>query len=222
MPSEAEGRARLERMVASATPPILSPAEIDDLMALARRPGPSGVDPDSEVGWFSGYIPVVGDFIVPTNRTGVRYLVTVSDGLAITTEPSWGVPGAPVVIGGTTLVGQTDGAWVPSYDLYFAAAEGWRWKAGKISDVFDMSTDQQTFDRSQKVEHCMKMAAFYEQRAGSSIYGGGVASSNTITSARIEPRTGRLVTGWGDRPIFADITNQDIDEDQAIPWVANS
>lgn len=221
MPTEVEARARLERMVASTTPPLLSSGEIDDLMVLARRPGPSGVDPDTEVEWVASMSLAIGDFVVPPDRSGVRYLITASDGAAGITEPAWPVSGAAVVLDGVEYTGQTDGAWSPAYDLYFAAAEGWRWKAGKISDAYDFSEDQQTFDRSQLVKHCMDMAAKYDALAGTSIYGGGVDSSRSLVSAKFEPRTGRVVSGRYKRPIFAEY-DESGDEDQAIPWIANS
>ena len=208
-------------MVASSTPPTLSPAEIDDLMALARRPGPSGVDPDDEVEWTANMALAVDDYVVPPNRTGIRYLVTASDGAAGETEPTWPASGASVTVDGVTYEGTTDGAWTPTYDLYAAAAEGWRWKAGKVSNAFDFSTDQQSFDRSQMYDHCMKQAAFYDARAGTSVYGAGVDSSpKGLVSGRMT-RDRRVVgIGYGNRPMFGDRPEED--PDQKIPWVGNS
>lgn len=209
-------------MVAAATPPSLLVAEIDDLLALARRPGPSGVDPDEEVEWSPNMALAVGDYVVPSNRTGVRYLITVSDGTAGATEPTWPAPGASVALDGVTYEGVSTGAWSPTYDLYAAAAEGWRWKAGKIADAFDFSTDQQSFERSQKVAHCMKMAEYYDARTGTSIYGAGVEPSRTsLISGRMERDRRTLGLGYGRRPMFGDAPVLD-DEDQKIPWVGNS
>ena len=221
MPTEADARLRLERMVASATPPTLSPDEINDLMALARRPGPSGVDPDTEIEWAPNMALVVGDYVVPPDRSGVRYLITVSDGAAGATEPSWPVPGASVAIDGVTYEGTADGAWTPTYDLHAAAAEGWRWKAGKIADRFDFSTDQQSFDKSQQFKHCMEMAAFYDARAGTSVFGAGVTSTGkTIVSARMSRDRRVLGMGYRRSPMLGDPATED--EDQRIPWVGNS
>ena len=208
-------------MVASSTPPTLSPEEINDLMALARRPGPSGVDPDSETEWAANMALAVGDYVVPPNRTGVRYLITASDGAAGAAEPAWPVSGASVTADGVTYEGTSEDAWTPAYDLYAAAAEGWRWKAGKIADAFDFSTDQQSFDRSQKVKHCMDMAAKYDALAGTSIYGGGVTSSGrSIVSARVERDRRALGLGRHRLPMLGDAP--EVDEDQKIPWVGNS
>lgn len=221
MPTEVEARARLERMVASASIPTLSTDEIDDLMALARRLGPSGVDPDSETEWTASMALVVGDYVVPPARSGVRYLITVSDGLAGITEPAWPVSGASVTIDGVTYQGTDVGVWTPTFDLFFAAAEGWRWKSGKIADAFDFSEDQQSFNRSQIADHCMKMIAYYEERAGTSIYGGGVTSNKAIVSARMGKDRLVLGQGYRRRPIIGDAPLVD-DEDQRIPWIANS
>lgn len=221
MPTEIDARARLERMVAATTAPTLDAGEISDLLALAVRPGPSGVDPDSETEWASGMSLDVGDYVVPPARSGVRYLITASDGAAGATEPTWPVSGASVTLDGVTYEGTTDGAWTPAYDLYFAAAEGWRWKAGKVSDAYDVSEDQQSLDRSQMVKSMLDLAAKYDALAGTSIYGGGVDSSRSLTSAKIEARTGRVVSGRYKRPIFAEY-DESGDEDQAIPWIANS
>jgi hypothetical protein len=54
--------------------------------------------------------------------------------------------------------------WVETYDLNRAAAEGWRWKAGKAAASYDFSADGATFNRSQILAHCEKMAAQYQRR----------------------------------------------------------
>lgn len=48
--TETEARARLERMVAPTLAPVLSYADVSDLMSVARRPDINGVLP-SETGW---------------------------------------------------------------------------------------------------------------------------------------------------------------------------
>jgi hypothetical protein len=57
-----------------------------------------------------------------------------------------------------------DADWTPTWDLNRAAAEGWRWKAGKAAARFDFSADGAKFDRSQIVMHCERMAAQYARR----------------------------------------------------------
>ena len=55
----------------------------------------------------------------------------------------------------------TDVSWAPTYDLNAAAAEGWRWKAGKAAHRFDASTDGQSMHRSQIAAACERMARHY-------------------------------------------------------------
>jgi hypothetical protein len=61
--------------------------------------------------------------------------------------------------------------WVPTYDLNRAAAEGWRWKAGKLAgSAYDFTADGATFNRSQMVAHCERMVTQYQRKlAGSAV-----------------------------------------------------
>lgn len=102
--TEAEARADLQAKVASGSDPMLSVAEVDRLLALARRADANGVE---------------------------------------ITNPDW----------------------VPTYDLNTAAAEGWRWKAGKVAGAYTFTTDGQTFQRAQLYAHCLKQAELYSRRA---------------------------------------------------------
>jgi hypothetical protein len=54
--------------------------------------------------------------------------------------------------------------WVETYDVNAAAAEGWRWKAGKVAGAFTFSTDGQSFQRAQIYAHCLKQAQLYATR----------------------------------------------------------
>lgn len=98
--TEAEARSRLESMVASATEPVLSQAEVDKLVVLAKR--------------------------------------TADDGTVL-----WLLP--------------------------LAAAEGWRWKAGKVVGNFDFGSDGQRFDRSEVYRACLEMAKRYARGVGTSV-----------------------------------------------------
>lgn len=59
--------------------------------------------------------------------------------------------------------------WAPTFDLSRGAAEGWRWKAAKVSPSFTFSTDGQQFTRSQIYDHCIAQAAEYAKKIHSSI-----------------------------------------------------
>ncbi len=58
----------------------------------------------------------------------------------------------------------TDADWTPTYDLNAAAAEGWRWKAGKAASDVTFTTDGQSVSMSHLIEHCERMARSYARR----------------------------------------------------------
>jgi hypothetical protein len=59
----------------------------------------------------------------------------------------------------------SDVNWQPTYDLNAAAAEGWRLKAAKVAGDFNFrSPDGSSYDRSQVMEHCERMAKHYASR----------------------------------------------------------
>ena len=61
----------------------------------------------------------------------------------------------------------TDEGWVPRWNLRAAAATGWEWQAGQASGDFDFGEDGQRFNRSQVIEHCLRMARIYRRGSGS-------------------------------------------------------
>lgn len=54
--------------------------------------------------------------------------------------------------------------WEPTFDLDHAAAEGWRWKAGKTTSDYSANLDGAQLARNQRHDHCVKMAEEYENR----------------------------------------------------------
>lgn len=106
--TEAEARARLERMVAHDVDPVLSSAEVDDLMEIAKREDSEGLAP-------------------------------------------------------------SDDDWEPTFDLIPAAAEGWRWKAGKASPRFGVTLNTEALQRQQVYAHCIAQADIYARRILGSI-----------------------------------------------------
>jgi len=58
----------------------------------------------------------------------------------------------------------SDVDWTGTWDLAFAAAEGWRWKAGKVSERFAASLDGAGLQRQQLHQHCLAMATRYDRR----------------------------------------------------------
>lgn len=153
----ATARARLERMLQVDVEPVLTTAEVDDLMQIARRVDANGYTPFA--GWAASTIYTISLYRVPTVYNGHQYLVTTA-GTSGTAEPTW-----PTTSGGTV----TDGSvtweerglylWSPTYDLRAAASEGWRWKAGKVASKYDVAAGGGTdFKRSQQYQMCLEMS----------------------------------------------------------------
>lgn len=60
-------------------------------------------------------------------------------------------------------VAPSDPAWVPTWDLNAAAAEGWRWKAAKAVGLSASAPgEEQRFDFTQR--ECLAMADSYAKR----------------------------------------------------------
>lgn len=57
--------------------------------------------------------------------------------------------------------------YVPTWDLFGAAAEGWHWKAAKVAERYNFSQGDENFSRSQVWIHCTKMADSYQFKSTS-------------------------------------------------------
>lgn len=51
--------------------------------------------------------------------------------------------------------------WIPTYKLRAAAAEGWRWKAAKASEMVSTDLDGDRMSANQMFEHCERMIRRY-------------------------------------------------------------
>jgi hypothetical protein len=60
----------------------------------------------------------------------------------------------------------SDDGWVPTWDLNAAAAEGWRWKAGRVAGDFNFSADNASYSKESTMAHCLAMATQYAAKAG--------------------------------------------------------
>lgn len=56
--------------------------------------------------------------------------------------------------------------YTDTYDLYVAAAEAWRMKAGQFAEEFDFEAEGGAFTRSQKYANALKQAQRYAAMAG--------------------------------------------------------
>lgn len=63
--------------------------------------------------------------------------------------------------------GPNDPEWVPTYRLKAAAAEGWRWKAAKASELISSDLDGDRMSANQVFEHCERMVKIYSRGSAS-------------------------------------------------------
>ena len=63
----------------------------------------------------------------------------------------------------------TDAGWTATYDLNYAAAEGWRWKAGEAASSYAFTMDGDSPERSFLMIRCEKMAKAYRDKIVTSI-----------------------------------------------------
>lgn len=67
----------------------------------------------------------------------------------------------------------TDPDWEGTWDFNGAAHEGWLWKAAKVSEGYDFSSDVNSFSRDQLYQHCVDMAErWHKNKAGTLELGG--------------------------------------------------
>lgn len=78
-----------------------------------------------------------------------------------------------------------DADYTTTVDLYRAAAEAWRTKAGMVAEGFDFEAEGGVFDRSQVYKHYLDQAARYAGMAGN-----------------LSPQTGRPVEESADANAF--------------------
>lgn len=192
MLTEAEARTRLERLVAHATPPTLGPDEISALLLAGARANADGTLREAIADeWKPETAYALGDTVVPTSRNGIRYRVSVAGESGAAEPAAW--PASGTVADGTVtweIDTASPAAWIPTFDLAAAASEGWRQKAGLVSDRFRFADDGDSYDRDQVFAHCVRMADLYEQKAatgglivGSPAGGAGGIGSIPLTRA---------------------------------------
>lgn len=172
-------RARLESMLQWQAAPALSSTEVDQLLAMARRPDPYGNPPDDYLDWKASTAHGLNVERAPTIRNGFFYRATTA-GTSGATEPAWPVTvGATVNDGSVVWTNAGLAPWSPTWNLRYAAAEGWDWKAGKVVNQFDVRAGSTSAARNQQYQACIKQAQRYR--------GGAMAS---LPAAVTLPRVG--------------------------------
>jgi hypothetical protein len=134
-------KARLKRMVAWDDVPTLTDSDIDQLHDLGRRVDYLGNTIDTYEAWESTTAYAVGDRVVPSEIDGASFVCSTA-GTTGASEPTW----ADGVTDGSVVWAEDESAaWIPTYDLNLAAAEGWLSKASKASTLTGFKPSGATF-----------------------------------------------------------------------------
>lgn len=64
-----------------------------------------------------------------------------------------------------------DVEWTPTYNLRAAAAEGWRWKAGRAAELQSTDLDGDRMSANQIFDHCERMIKVYSRGTASPAIG---------------------------------------------------
>lgn len=148
-------------MVAASEFPVLTDAEVETLLGMCRLPDIDDFNPDSLASWVPLMTYTAGSLVVPAVRNGYYY--SASNGTSAATPPAWPVSGT-VVDGTVTWTFAGSAPWVPTYNLNIGAAEGWRWKAGKLANRYDFTQELRGMTRSQMHAMMMQQVEMYERR----------------------------------------------------------
>lgn len=166
----------LTRMVAADEDPTLTQDELTTLLEVSQVIDAAGNQPRALTTvdeWAASTTYLAGD-VIRTGQTPERYFVAAVSGRSDTVEPSWpdlsGWPVTESTVTETAVVWQDlGGTYKQTWDLQRAAAEGWRWKAGKVANRYSFTTDSQTFNRKELIANCLEMASRYQKRSIGSI-----------------------------------------------------
>jgi hypothetical protein len=151
--------AQLRIMLAASLDPVLEDTEIE--MLLQKHILPSDYST-----WAPSTAYSEGQAVVPITRDGFVYEV-VTAGTSGTVQPPFSDTPNESVTDGT--VEWQFSTTEEAYNLNRAASEGWRIKASKVANRYDMKNDVHTLARSQMFKHCMEMSKFFRRGAYGSV-----------------------------------------------------
>lgn len=128
--------------------PMLTEPEITTILAGTKRASV----------WQASHAYGTGDIVIPTSRTGHRYIVTTG-GTSGATEPSWSKERDATVVGGTVTWEENGYDWNGIlWDITGAARKGWLLKASKASPTADTVVGEMQIKSSQLFDHCRAQA----------------------------------------------------------------
>lgn len=147
--TEAEAILYVSKKAQTAEFPVVPEDDVIDIVRLNMR---------AKV-WQPNTDYKIGDKVQPTNPNG-HFYKCVQNGISGVNEPTWNVRESSRTSDGDTLVWQEfetdfDGNL---FNTRTAIHELWLFKAGIAANQFDISIDQQKWNRSQIYDHCKEMA----------------------------------------------------------------
>lgn len=109
--------------------------------------------------WSPAAAYAIGSRVQPTTPNG-HFYEAIAAGTSGSEEPDWNTREGSLTRDGDTLVWQECATDLDGnrYDLRSAIHEIWLFKAGIAANQFDVSIDNQKWNRSQIYDHCKEMA----------------------------------------------------------------
>lgn len=147
--TEAEAIAYVKKKAQTAEFPVVPDQEVESIVQMNKR---------AEV-WATATEYAIGAKVQPTTPNGHFYKV-LQAGTSGATEPDWNTRENSRTYDGDTLI------WLEHetdfdgnlFDLRSAIHECWLYKTAIAANGFDVSIDQQKWNRSQIYDHCKEMA----------------------------------------------------------------
>jgi hypothetical protein len=169
-------------MTASTVEPTLTTQEVNDLLLWCSRADTNGNSPLVIVNAFDGAMtsgsPILTSQALKFANVDVGLNIQVDGAGPVdiplettvlsyqsATQVTLAASAGTTVVGAQIILARQNPLWNPSFALYWGAAEGWRWKAGKVTNRYKFMADGGSFSREQLFDQCMVMAKEYELRA---------------------------------------------------------
>jgi hypothetical protein len=128
-----------------------------------------GTAPDLHPEWIAVTPQRVGNTCVPTTRNGYYYtaIAIIGGGDTNNIEPTW-----PTTIGDqvvdSKVTWQCTGVtyWLGAFDLNYAAALAWEWKANNVAHMTQQNIDGQSFNPQALRPQFLEQARMYKRKRG--------------------------------------------------------
>lgn len=150
--------------------PAIDSSALIRILSRSRVIDSAGTVPDLHLEWTASTPQAVGNTIVPSTRNGYYYTATaiIGSGDTDTTEPAiWPTTiGATVVDNKVTWTATGYTYWLGAFDLNYAAALAWEWKANVCAHMTQQTVDGQSFNPQQLRPQFLEQARYYKRKRG--------------------------------------------------------